>query len=58
MIAPTKSQRKAIARVTGFGALPVLTQETDDDGALFVKVGSKFAPLLFAISRRGKVWKL
>lgn len=55
----TKSQRRALNRVTGYGELDILDLDLETDPrALFVKVGSPHAPLLYAITARGKATQL
>ena len=52
----TKSQRKALNRVTGFGALEVQSLEkANQRGDVFAKIGSRFTPRLFVITVRGHV---
>lgn len=56
----TKSQHRALNRVTGFGELDILELDTETtaDRSIFVKVGSPHAPLLYAITARGKTTQL
>lgn len=56
-VAISKSQRKALNRVTGYGELECEV-EPANHGSIFVKVGGKFSSTLYAITPRGKVHTL